>query len=180
MANCFQNTPHESVDYCPNEEISAGISTRMFYAPAEFLEKCVLPEATGAYDTRITITDGNLTLKSEKNWKGIDIQMDEGELKTTMVGNIGNKKPKVELELKIPAFRTKVLGFVDTFKNVPMVVVVVDASGVFWVVGTKVNPAYMETADGTTGKKAEDDSGVTVKITANSKLYKYAGTITEA
>lgn len=180
MANCFENTPHESVDHCPNEEISAGISTRLFYAPAEFVEKCVLPDATGAYDARITIADSDFALKSGKNWKGIDIQMEENELKTTMVGNIGNKKAKTELELKIPGFKTKVLGFVDTFKNVPMVLVVVDASGVFWVVGTKVNPAYMDTADGTTGKKTEDDSGVTVKITANTKLYKYAGTITEA
>lgn len=180
MANCFENTQHESIDFCPNEEISAGISTRMFYAPAEFLEKCELPDGTGAYDTRITIADSNLTLKSTKNWKGIDIQMDEGELKNSLVGNIGNKKNKAELEIKIPGFRPKVIGFVDTYKNVPMVFVVPDASGVFWVVGTKINPAYMESADGTTGKKTEDDSGVTVKITANTKLYKYAGTITEA
>ena len=38
----------------------------------------------------------------------------------------------------------------------------------------------MDSADATTGKKAEDDSGVTLKITTNSKLYKYAGSIAEA
>lgn len=178
--NCFDNTPHESLDCCPNEEISAGVSTRLFYAPAEFVEKCVLPEASGNYENRLTITDGNLTLKTDKAWKGIDIQMDEGELKNTLVGNIGNKKAKAELEIKIPGFRPKAVGFVDTYKNVPMVLVVIDSSGVFWVLGTKINPAYMESADGTTGKKAEDDSGISVKITANTKLYKYAGSITEA
>ena len=37
----------------------------------------------------------------------------------------------------------------------------------------------MDSAEATTGKKAEDDAGVILKITANTKLYKYAGTITE-
>ena len=32
----------------------------------------------------------------------------------------------------------------------------------------------------TTGKKAEDDSGITLKIVTNSKPYKYAGTIAES
>ena len=38
----------------------------------------------------------------------------------------------------------------------------------------------MDTAEATTGKKAEDDSGITLKIITNSKLYKYAGTIAES
>ena len=38
----------------------------------------------------------------------------------------------------------------------------------------------MDTAEATTGKKAEDDSGITLKLICNSKLYKYAGVIAEA
>ena len=60
-----------------------------------------------------------------------------------------------------------------------MIFIVPDAVGTLWVVGTKINPAFMDSAEATTGKKAEDDAGVILKITANTKLYKYAGTITE-
>ena len=61
-----------------------------------------------------------------------------------------------------------------------MIFVVPDAQGTLWVIGTKINPAYMDTAEATTGKKAEDDSGITLKIITNSKPYKYAGTIAES
>lgn len=180
MANCFDNVPHEAIDFCPNDEISGGTSTRGFYAPVAFIDKMVLPPNTGALGEALTITSENLALKSEKNWKGIDFQRDEVEIKTSLVGNIGNKKGKTELELKIPGFRPTVIDFVNRYKNVPMVFVIPDALGQLWVIGTKINGAFIETADGTTGKKADDDSGVTVKISTNSKIFKYAGTIAEA
>ena len=97
----------------------------------------------------------------------------------SLVGNAGNKKAKTDLESKIPRFSDKVLDFIGRYKNVPMTFIVPDAVGTLWVVGTKINPAFMDSADATTGKKAEDDSGVTLKITTNSKLYKYAGSIAE-
>ena len=147
--NCFDNVPHESLDACPNDEVSGGISTRILYAPKAFVDKCVLPANTG-------------------------------ELKITLVGNAGNKKAKTELEFKIARFSDVTLDFINRYKNVPMIFVVPDAQGTLWVIGTKINPAYMDTAEATTGKKAEDDSGITIKIITNSKPYKYAGTIAEA
>ncbi|MDT9499146.1 hypothetical protein [Capnocytophaga canimorsus] len=179
MANCFDNVPFEAIDTCPNDEISGGAASRGFYAPVAFVDKCVLPANTGALGVALTITEGNLTLKSEKTWKGIDFQKDETELKNILVGNVGNKKGKTELEFKVAGFRAEVIDFVNRYKNVPMVFVIPDAAGQLWVVGTKLNGAFIETADSTTGKKAEDDSGTMVKITCNSKVYKYAGTIAE-
>lgn len=177
--NCFDNAPFESLDSCPNDEVSGGISTRILYAPIAFLDKCTLPPNTGELGKANTIEDGNLTLITGKTWKGIDVQINENELKTSLVGNAGNKKAKSDLEAKIPRFSDKVLDFIGRYKNVPMIFVVPDAVGTLWVVGTKINPAFMDSADATTGKKAEDDSGVTLKITTNSKLYKYAGSIAE-
>ncbi|CAA0172970.1 conserved hypothetical protein [Tenacibaculum maritimum] len=177
--NCFENVPHESLDSCPNDEIAGGVSTRLFYAPTEFLDKVDVPTPTGDYATRITIPSDNLAFKADKGWKGIDILVDEGELKNMLVGNRGNKKSKAELEFFIPGFKKDVVGFIDTFKNVPMVFAVKDSNGVIWLVGTKLNGAFMENAEGTTGKKFEDNSGVTCKINANAKLYVYAGDIVD-
>lgn len=178
--NCFDNAPHEALDFCPNEEVPGGVSTRLFYAPVEFFENLTVPPKTGDFATRVTIPAANITFKTDKGWKGIDVMVDENELKSSFVGNRGNKKAKAELELYIPGFRDKAIGFADTFKNVPSVYAVIDANGVIWIVGTKLNPAFMESADGTTGKKYEDNSGISVKISANTKLYKFAGDIVEA
>lgn len=180
MANCFDNVPFESIDNCPNDEVNGGTSPRIFYTPTAFIEKMVLPANTGALGVALTIEENNLALKTDKTWKGIDFQPQENEIKTSLVGNVGNKKAKIELEGKISGFKLQVLDFVNRFKNVPMVFVVPDAEGTLWVIGSKINPAYIESAEATTGKKAEDDTCVTVKITANTKIYKYAGTIAEA
>ena len=164
--NCFDTAPFESLDSCPNDEVNGGVTTRVFYAPAAFLEKCILPPNTGELGKANTIEEANLALKQGSTWKGIDLQINENELKMSLVGNAGNKKAKV-------------LDFIGRYKNVPMIFIVPDAVGTLWVVGTKINPAFMDSAEATTGKKAEDDAGVILKITANTKLYKYAGTITE-
>ena len=78
--NCFDNAPFESLDSCPNDEVSGGISTRVLYAPTAFLDKCVLPPNTGELGKANTIEDGNLTLITGKTWKGIDLQINENEL----------------------------------------------------------------------------------------------------
>jgi hypothetical protein len=177
--NCFDTAPFESLDSCPNDEVNGGVTTRVFYTPAAFLEKCILPPNTGELGKANTIEEANLALKQGSTWKGIDLQINENELKMSLVGNAGNKKAKIDFESKIPRFSDKVLDFIGRYKNVPMIFIVPDAVGTLWVVGTKINPAFMDSAEATTGKKAEDDAGVILKITANTKLYKYAGTITE-
>lgn len=176
---CFDGVPHESIDSCPNDEIAGGVSTRIFYAPAKFLEKLTPPTLTGDYATRITIPATNLAFQAGKGWKGIDVMVDENELKNTLVGNRGNKKAKAEMDFYIPGFKPEAVGFLDTYKNVPMVFAIKDANGIIWILGTKLNPAFVESADGTTGKKYEDNSGAAVKISANSKLYKFAGDVVE-
>lgn len=179
MSNCFENVPHEALDFCPNDENAAGIATRLLYIPTEFLEKLDIPTPTGDFATRVTIPEANLVIKSTKSFKGIDVLVDENELKNMLVGNKGNTKAKSELECFVPGMRPEVVGFIDTYKNVPMVCAIPDANGTIWLLGTKMNPAFFESADGTTGKKYEDNAGVTVKISANSRLHKYGGAITE-
>ncbi len=175
--NCFENSQHETLDFCSNLEVSGGLNTRMFYAPADFFDKFTLPTDTGDFASRITIRESDISFKSGKGWKGIDVMVDENELKSNFVGNRENKKAKAELELYIPSFRDKNIGFADTFKNVPTVYAVIDANGVIWIVGTKLKPAFMESADAGTGKKYEDNSGIAVKISADTKLFRFKGKI---
>ncbi len=177
--NCFENAPHESLDFCPNQEVKGGVSVRLLYIPEAFVDRTTLPDGTGDLASRITIADGGIVLKADKGFKGIDVMVDENELKSTLVGNKGNKKSKAELEVYIPGFNAKTIAFVDSYKNAPAIYAIADANGTIWVIGTKLNPAYLDSADGTTGKKYEDNSGIAVKISANTKLYKYAGEIVE-
>lgn len=177
--NCFDGIAHESLDSCPNDEIAGGTSTRLFYAPVEFFTKVTLPAGTGTYAERITIVNDGIAFKDGKGWKGIDVMVDENELKSVLAGNRGNKKSKAEMDFFIPGFSAKNVGFMDLYKNCPMVFAVFDANGTIWILGTLLNPAYLESGDGTTGKKFDDNSGFTVKISANAKLYKYAGNIAE-
>lgn len=178
MANCFDTTPHENLEHCPNEEITSGIATKLFYVPIDFIKTMTLPAQDAAnYEDRVKIANGGIVLKTGKSWKSIDILIDEGELKSTLMGNVGNKKSKGELEFLIPGFRTKVLGFVDTYKNTPCLYAVRDQNGKFFILGNQYVGAYIDSAEGTTGKKIEDNSGVSAKISANTKVYSYEGEI---
>ncbi|WP_372472619.1 hypothetical protein AB4865_07295 [Capnocytophaga sp. ARDL2] len=178
MSTCFDNTPHENLEHCPNDEINAGIATELFYVPCAFIATMAKPTVGSTYASRVTIPADGITLKSGKKWKKIDIQTEEGELKSTLVGNTGNKKSKTELDFLIPGMRTEVLGFVDAYKNTPCVFAVKDANSKLFVLGNKDLGARLESAEGTTGKKIEDNSGVQAKITANTKLCEYLGEIT--
>lgn len=175
--SCFDNTPHENLENCPNDDILAGITTRLYYVPTAFVKSFAKPTPTTTYESRIKMGTGGIVLQTGKAWKFIDIQMDENELKTQLAGNTGNKKMKTEVDFLIPGFRPNVIGFVDAYKNTPCVYAVKDAAGKFFIVGTKDLGAYLESAEGTTGKKVDDNSGVTAKITANGKPLLFEGEI---
>jgi len=179
MGNCFDGVPHENIDFCPNDEIASGISVRAQYIPVEFVETFKLPPKTGTYAQQITVAAAGIVLKKEKGWKGIDLLVDENELKTTFVGNRGNKKEQLEFDAFIPGFRPKVLGFLRKYKNAPLLFNIQDNEARNWLIGTKLTPAYFDSSEATTGKKYEDNSGVTIKIMANTGLYLYAGEVKE-
>ena len=153
----------------------------MYQIPVPFLETYTLPDATKTgYEERLTLAANAIVPVTGKGWKSIDILVDENELKMSLVGNRGNKKTTSQLDFYIPGFKAKGLGFVDANKNTPSVYAIPDGNGTLWVVGTNLQPALIETAEGTTGKKIDDNSGIPVSIKSNSKLYKYLGEITVA
>lgn len=175
--DCFDGTPHENIDNCPNEEISGGLSTKLFYLPVAFVETFTLPTDT-TLSGRLKLAANSIVPKTGKGWKSIDIMVEENELKAPLVGNKGNKKLTSQVEFYIPGFKTKNLGFVDAYKNTPTIYAIPDANGVFWVVGTLLHGGYIDTSEATTGKKMEDNSGVPVTVKSNAKLYALTGEIT--
>lgn len=177
MANCFDNVPFENIEICPNEEIAGGITTRLYYAPCDYFERFDLPTSTTDFESRVVLPQSAIAFKAGKGWKHISIQRDLNEIKTSLLGNVSNKKSKVETDFTIPGFRPKVLGFIDTYKNTPCVYAFEDLNGQVIIVGTKKIGAYIESAETTTGKKLEDDSGANVKISASVKALFYKGEI---
>lgn len=177
MASCFDNIPHENLEHCPNDEINGGLATTLYHVPVVHVKSFAAPTINNTYESRVKVGTGGIVLVTGKSWKKIDIQKDMNELKSILSGNVGNKKSKAELEFLIPGLKAKGLGFVDAYKNVPSIYAVKDGNGKFIVIGTKDYGAYIDTADGTTGKNFDDDSGITCKIVANHKPLIYEGEI---
>lgn len=176
-SNCFDNVPHENLENCPNDEINAGIATELYYVPTSFIKTMAKPVAGATYESRVTIPKEGIVLNTGKSWKKIDIMIEEGELSAQMVGNKGNKKSKAEVDFLIPGMKRKNLGFMDAYKNVPCVYAVKDGNGQMVVIGTKDFGAFFETAEGKSGKKFDENSGITCKVVANSKLLYFDGEI---
>lgn len=171
----FEDIHLENLGYCPNEETVGGVKTEVAYMPMAQLETFTKPTVTNesTYTERLTIPEAGLVPKTGKGFKVIEMMVDENELKNALVGNKGNKKPQASFDALIPNFTPKNLGFIDTHKNTPLLLVITDSTGRKWV----MPDSYINTAEGTSGKAYEDNSGITITVTANSKIYTYDGEI---
>ncbi|WP_312750563.1 hypothetical protein [Epilithonimonas hominis] len=178
----------DDLHYYPYQDYGAGIRTQLLYAPAEFFDKIVLPEIKNEFEQSLIIIEDNFKFKESLNWATIDILIDENELKTTIEGGAQQKKTRSELNFYVLGFRKKILGFLENLKNVPMVFGIKDSEGTIWILGNLRNRAFIESAEATTGKKYEENSGVSVKVSAKSAIYAimkdkykvYSATITQS
>lgn len=179
MANCFDDAYIETVNHCPNDTTVGGTAADLFYIPAAHIETYTEPTvtATSTYAERMTLAA--LTPKTGKGFKRLSAMIEENELGNVFVGNKGNKKAKAEIDCMLPNFKPENIGFTVLHKNTPMVYAIKDSAGQFWVIGSPDAPAYFETADAKSGKKYEDNSGITMKISANCQLWAFDGAITE-
>lgn len=177
--NCFSKSSPENIDNCPNDFAASGVSSRIQYIPTVFVENITLPPTEGALDALIKIPADGITLKADKGWKGIDVVIDENELKEMVVGGRANQKGQTELTIMIPKLSPKALGFKRRFANVPLLFNVPDTNGRNWLVGTKFSPAYIESAESTTGKAYEDKAATTYTIKANCYIHLYEGDVVE-
>ena len=171
----FENLIIEDLHNC-NEENLPGIKLKVYYAPESYFHGIVLPTGN-TFESFATIAAGDLEFKENKAWSSFECLVDENELKLMLVGPSFKKKFKTQLDLYLLGFKPKVMGFIAAICNEKLILAVEDSNGVFWLIGTKQNPANIDKADGTTGKVIADNSGFSVSVIANTPLYRYAGNI---
>ena len=177
---CFKDINIENVNSCPNDETVAGLATKLYYIPEAHIATFTKPPKTNttSYEGRITIPTTGLVPVTGKGWKKIDLLVEENELGNLTVGNKGNKKSKSELDVFIKGFKKQLVGFQNAHLNTPMIYGIPDSTGQMWIIGNKENPAFFDTSEIKTGKKPEDNSGLTGKISANATVLAYDGEMT--
>lgn len=183
MPGCFDDVVNESLDACINAEIQAGVSeVGVFYA--KHSDALVIPEPlkigdVGADYEKVVTVETDITFTAGKGFGKIVIQSDTGEVKLALVGNKGNKKTKNSFDFYVASNAKKLLGFVRTMKNIPMIFLVTERDGQKRLIGDKYNPAYLSEVAGTTGKGGEDDKGIQFTIESFGVPIVYEGVITE-
>jgi hypothetical protein len=165
---CFDDLDIENLDACINSEVQAGVSEiGVHYAVHAQVTDFPMPknvnEVGYTYETAVAVTTP-IVFAAGKGFGSITVQSDSGEVTVDLVGNKGNKKTKSSFSFYVPGNSKKLLGFLRTLKNVPMLYCVSERDGQKRLIGDKFNPAYMSEAKGTTGKGGEDDKGIQFTI----------------
>lgn len=169
--NSFEGITTEDIGHCALLELSSGLRTRLYYAPASFFLKIDLPKGESYVDA-ITIEKEGIEFKGG-GWSYIDILVDENEVKYLLSGSLQRKKSKTDFDFYVLGFRSEVIGFLEKNMNTPLVFAIGDSNSNNWVIGNLRNRAFISSGEGSTGRKYEDNSGMMAKITCNSCVYRY-------
>jgi len=172
----FEDLFVENLETCPTDGVASGLQVKVYYAPESFFHGIVIPSAN-TFEDVATIAEGDMEFIEGKAWSWFNALIDENELKTMLSGPTLRKKFRTQLDVFLLGLTPKVIGFLETIANEPLVFGVTDANGQIWIVGNKRNAATIDKADGTSGKLYTDNSGFSATISANTILYRYAGDI---
>lgn len=173
--NSYEGFSTEDLQHC-RQDVYSGIKTRIYYVPANFISICSLP-SEGGFEESMVIQEQFLRLREGLTWAYMDALIDENDFGLNIAGNSRRKKMETNLNVFILGVKAKIVGFIEQFQNTPMLFILSDSNDNNWLIGTLRNPALFSKADGTSGKKYEDNSGVSISISAKSALYRYAGVI---
>ncbi|MDR2205757.1 MAG: hypothetical protein LBE36_06355 [Flavobacteriaceae bacterium] len=168
--NAFGGFAVEDIDHCPNQDLGSGIKTRLYYAPVSFFKLIKLPNENLGYEQSVKIWDSDVVFQSNVSWSYIDVLVDENELKTSIDGGDFRQKETSTLNFFVLGFNKKNAGFIKKCKNEPMVFGIEDSEGAFWLLGNLRNRAVLTSAEGSTGKQYDENSGFSVTVSANSPL----------
>lgn len=167
----------DDIFHCYNASYHSGIRTQLYYAPSEFFSEIKLPGNSGNFHDALKVNEDDIQFKGSLGWSYIDILIDENELKSVWDGGVQQKKSKSKINFFVLGYTPTVLGFVERLKNIPLVFAIRDNNETYWLLGNLRNRAFLESAEGSTGKKYEENSGISVNITANTQMYYYRGNI---
>ena len=184
MADCFDNVRTEDLDHCINEELVSGISeTQIHYALAAHVD--TFPDLPALGDVTKPLSDLatiaiDITFPTGKGFNVLHIQSNTGEVKDELVGEKGNKKVKSMFSFFLPNNHARNLGAMRQLKNAGLVFVITEKSGRKRILGSKLVPAYISEAAGTSGKGEEDNIGfeITVDVVSSAPAPIYTGNVT--
>lgn len=142
----------------PQGRYNPGGINQVFYGYAEdFLSMPELadPEVATTLESLVTYTTA-ITMKATKQIYPLYCTVEEGEIKSTMVGVRDGKGYENTLEISFPGSEGEFLGFKASAANRQLIFFVREKNGKVRVLGNLEDPAYFEADDSTSGKKIAD------------------------
>ena len=170
--NSFNGLVIEDLTNCGTNDFGSGLQTRLYYAPASFFKRINLPSPSEDFQNVLLLENSFIEFQNENcGWAFVDLLIDENEVKSSIVGNNQRKKNKTSLDVFILGLRSRVLGFLYKMQNEPMVFCIPTSDNISILIGNLRNRAFIEQANGTSGKQYEENSGIAASISCNSVMY---------
>jgi|AntDeeMinimDraft_5_1070356.scaffolds.fasta_scaffold09399_3 hypothetical protein len=184
MATCEDSIPLENLDFCPTDEVSAGVSEVGVFGAAitdfETIEKPEDLETATTLESLATVAAAHV-FKLDRGFHKIYVNPDSGMVETAQVGEKGNLSFQNSLTGSLQGTSAKVAGYLRKYKNTPMIFIVREKNGDIKQIGSELSPAYLSETTGTSGSKPGDVKATTVKFmdTQNYPAPQYDGTVQE-
>jgi len=172
----FEGVNIENITACGTNDFGSGMKTRLYFAPAEWFNKINIGDSPNVgpknnFQNALLISKDDIEFKAAFTWFYIDVLIDESEVKTSFSGSSKRRKLRSSLDVFILGYRSKILGFLQVMKNEDLVFCISTGDNISVLVGNLRNFATFDKAEGSTGKKYEENSGFAVSISANSPTY---------
>lgn len=142
----------------PQGKFNPGGVTKVYYGFREdFLSFPALadPETATTFESLVTYTTA-IVMKTGKMLYELYCTVEEGEIKSTLVGPRDGKGYENMLGISFPGSEAEFLGFKAASANRDLIFFVKEKNGKVRVLGTIEDPAYFESDDSTSGKKIAD------------------------
>jgi hypothetical protein len=147
-----------SVTYQKGRYNPAGV-TKVYWALPEdiatFPTLKTPDDADATFDSLVTYSTA-ITMATGKKFQELYCTLEEGELKSTFAGNRDGKGKENMLEISFPGNDAAFHGFEAYAANRDFVFLVKEKNGKVRVLGSPEDPAYLESGEGTSGKKIAD------------------------
>lgn len=184
MSTCTDPIPLENIDFCPTDEIAAGVSEVGVYAAAvdDFLSIKKPPAiADGTSLTDIATIAETHTFKTGKGFHKLYINPNSGLVESAQAGEKGNLSIENSITGSLQGTGSRIAGWVRKYKNTPMIFIVKERDGKIKQIGSELSPGYITEVTASSGQQPGDVKSTTVKISDVQPYMapEYAGTIEE-
>lgn len=154
----------------PQGRYNPGGTTKLYYGFQEdFASFPALadPETATTFASLVSYT-GPITMKTGKQLFELYCTLEEGELKSKLVGPRDGKGYENMMEISFPGSEAEFLGFQAASANRQLIFFVKEKNGKVRVLGNLEDPAFLEEADATSGKKVSDGRATKLTFKASS------------